>query len=215
MSFTNDIEDYIYQEYLSIDAKAYQSKIRFYEYNKKAIAQLPYEFRLEISLEYVVSLFEVGEYAQFLEYIDKLLVIVIEDNIFSVTGDDIYQELLYRKGAAYYNLHQFDKADHVLGELCKINNKSELYRRTYFKNKIDSYRYQSQKTRAGIISLLLLTGLIIGVELLFIRPFRPAHIETIELVRIVLFGTALFAMLAQEAKIRFCAYRQHKELLQQ
>lgn len=213
MSFTNDIEEYIYQEYLSIDVKAYQSKIRFYEYNKKAIALLPYEQRLEISLEYVVSLFEVGEYYQYLEHVDKLLEKVIEENLFSVEGDDIYQELLYRKGASYYNVLDYHKADHVLGQLCRINKKSDLYKKTYFKNKIDSLRYQGQKIRAAIISLLLLTGLIIGVELLIVRPFFPGHVQVIELFRTMLFGTAVFGMIAQEARIRYSAYKQHRNLI--
>ena len=213
MSFTNDIEEHIYQEYLSIDVKAYQSKIRFYEYNKKAIRMLPYKQRLEISLEYVVSLFEVGEYYEYLEHVDKLLEKVIEDNIFSIAGDDIYQELLYRKGASYYNVLDFVKADHVLGQLCRINKKNELYKKTYYRNKIDYLRYQGQKVRASIIGLLLMTGLIIGVELLFIRTIFRDHIQAVEILRTVLFGTAVLGIIIQEARIRYSTYKQHKELI--
>lgn len=212
MRFANDIEELIYLEYQDIDAKAYQSKIRYYEQNKKAISQLPYELRLEMSLEYVVALFEVGEYYQYLQHVDKLLTRVIEDNIFSIDGDDIYQELLYRKGASLYNIVDYYGADHVLSELCKIDKENDIYRQTFKKNKIDSLRYRAQKIRAVIISMFLVAGVIIGVELLVIRPFFMEWVQSIETTRNLIFGAAVLGIILQELRIRLYADRQYKNL---
>ena len=212
MRFANDIEELIYLEYQDIDAKAYQSKIRYYEQNKKAISQLPYELRLEMSLEYVVALFEVGEYYQYLQHVDKLLTRVIEDNIFSIDGDDIYQELLYRKGASLYNIVDYYGADHVLSELCKIDKNNDVYRQTFKKNKIDSLRYRAQKIRAVIISMFLVAGVIIGVELLVIRPFFMEWVQSIETTRNLIFGAAVLGIILQELRIRLYADRQYKNL---
>ena len=213
MKFSNEIEELVYLEYQDIDAKAYQSKIRFFEQNKNAIKQLPYEVRLEMSLEYVVALFEVGEYYQYLKHVDNLLNRVIDESLFSIDGDDIYQELLYRKGASLYNIVDYHAADHVLSELCRIDNNNDIYRKTYIKNKIDSYRYKGQKIRAVIISMLLLVGIIIGVELLIVRPFFTEFTSVVEISRIVLFSIALSGIIIQELRIRIIAKLSYKKLL--
>ncbi len=212
MSFANDIEEIVYLEYQSIDVKAYQSKIRFFETNKKAIGMLPNDMNLEINLEYVVALFEVGEYYTFLQLVDDLLVVVIEDNVYSLDGDDIYQELLYRKGAALYNILDYYKAEYILAELCRIDKESELYHKTFIKNKIDSIRSKSQKSRAIIIAMLLVTGVIIGIELLIIRPFFSEFTQITELLRVGLFAGALMGIFTQELRIRYIASRAYKKL---
>lgn len=213
MSFANDISELIYLEYQDIDAKAFQSKIRYFEHNKKAIAQLPYRMRLEMSLEYVVSLFEVGEYYAYLKHVDTLLAKVIDENLYSIDGDDIYQELLYRKGAALYNVVDYHQANHVLKELCKIDPNSDLYKQTFLKNKIDSLRYKGQKIRAIIIGMFLMTGLIIGIELLVVRPFFESLVFKVEWLRNILFGTAVVSIIIQELRIRLIALSQYKHLI--
>ena len=213
MSFVNDIEEVVYLEYQTIDQKAYQSKIRFYESNLRAINQLPEDMNLEINLEYVIALFEVGEYYPFLRRVDPLLVKVIEDNVFSIDGDDIYQELLYRKGAALYNVLDYYKADHILSELCRIDKNSELYEKTFKKNKIDAMRSKSQKSRAIIIAMLLITGFIIGVELLIIRPFFPEWVNITEALRVSIFAAALLGMVIQELRIRYSAKRAYRKVI--
>jgi len=212
MKFANDIEEMVYLEYQEIDYTEFQEKIRYFERNRKAIATLSYELRLELSLEYVVSLFEVGEYYQYLKHVDKLLAIVIEENIFSVDGDDIYQELLYRKAASLYNIVDYYGADHILKELCKIDPENEIYRRTYMKNSVDCLRYQGQKMRAATIALFILTGTVIGIELLMIRPFHEELVSFTEALRNGLFGVAFGGILLQELRIRYQSWRSLRKL---
>lgn len=212
MKFANEIEEIIYLEYQDIDAGAYQEKIRYFERNKKAIRTLSYEHRLEMSLEYVVSLFEVGDYYHYLRHVDTLLNKVIEENVFSVDGDDIYQELLYRKAASLHNILDYYGSEHVLSELCRIDKDNSIYRRTYLKNISDRLRSQGQKARAFAIALLMVAGVIIGIELLMVRPFYPAEVYAIELSRNILIGTAVLSMILQELRIRFLSLRSLRQL---
>ncbi len=212
MDFANEIEELVYLEFQDIDDRDYQDKIRYYERNKKAIKSLPYEVKLEMTLQYVVSLFEVGDYYRYLKYVDTLLARVIEENLFSLDGDDIYQELLFRKAASLHNILDYYSAEHVLAELCKIDPTNSLYKRTFLKNNMDRLRSQGQKVRAGIISMLLVSGIVIGIELLVIRPFYPEQIQVIEWSRNGLFGGAILGIMIQEFLIRRRSWNKMKAI---
>lgn len=212
MKFSNEIADLVYQEYLEIEPKAYQDRIRFFEYNKSQISKLDYQERLEISLEYTVSLFEVGEYGRFLKNVDQLLAICIKDNLFSVDGDDIYQDLLFRKACSLHNTIEYDGADHVFSELIRIDKSNIIYQRAYRRNKIQQLRDRGQKLRAIVIAMFLSTGLIIAGELLIVRPFFTDLVAVVESTRNGLFLAAIAMMVIQEIYIRITAARSIKML---
>ena len=128
-------------------------------------------------------------------------------------GDDIYQELLYRKGAALYNILDYHAAEHVLAELCKIDPQSELYRRTFCRNRVDAHRYKSQRIRGATIGMFLLVGVVIGVELLIVRPFFQSYIDFIEMVRNCLFAFGLSSIIFQELRIRVLAKGAYRALV--
>jgi len=212
VNFSNEISELVYQDYLCIEPKDYQERIRFFEHNRKDINQLPYEMRLEMSIEYTVALFEVGDYFSFLKKVDQLLTLSIQDNIFSVDGDDIYQELLFRKACSLHNVVDYYGADHIFSELIRIDVNSKLYKQSYFKNKVSQLRYQGQKVRTTIILLLMVTGIIIGIELLVVIPFFPEYAGMMEALRNSLFVAAVGGILFQELYIRFKAISNIKKL---
>ena len=205
MNFTDDIEELVYQSYLEIGTQDYQERIRFFERNKTTIALLPYELRLELSLDYSSALFEVGEHYEFLKHVDKLLEAVIMDNIYSVDGDDIYQELLFRKASAMHTTMDLHGADHVYSELVKINSSNSLYRMAFVKNNTSLLNYLGQKYRAITISMVLICGLLIGIELLIIRPFYESYTTYIEWSRNLLLGLAILGMIFHELYVRYLA----------
>ncbi len=213
MKFTNEISELVYQDYRCIEPKDYQERIRFFEHNRSDINELPYEVRLEISIEYTVALFEVGEYYQFLKYVDKLLEVTIIENVYSIDGDDIYQELLFRKGCALHNVVDFYAADHIFSELVKIDKSNKTYQQVYHQNKVSQLRYEGQKFRSLVILLLMVTGVMIGVELLIILPFFE-HLGTgFEWARNLVFGFALISIIYQELSIRFISKRKISQLI--
>ena len=202
MRFASDIEDLVYFDYLEIDYNAYQERIRFFEKHKKQILVLPYEMRLELSLDYVNALFEVGDYYAFLRHVDKLLEIVVMDNLYDLNGVDIYQELLFKKASAYYNILDYIRAEHVFSELIKINPKEDLYKQAFIKNRADKLRYDGQRTGGMIIAIFMMTGCIIGIELLIIRPFYSDLTSSIELLRNITFGLGLTLLVLKELGVR-------------
>jgi len=212
MKFANDIEELIYQEYQDIPYSAFQDRIRYFERNRSEITSLSYSLRLELSLEYVVALFEVGEYYQYLRHVDKLLARVIEDNIFSIDGDDIYQELLYRKAASLYNIVDYYAADKILRQLVRIDPDNEIYKRTFIKNSVDSLRYQGQRVRSVIITLFMVAAVVIGIELLSIRPFNPSHTTIVETIRNSILAVAVSGIMLQELRIRMRSWYRLKNI---
>jgi len=205
VKYADEISELVYQDYQVIGPKDHQERIRFYEHNREDIVKLPFKKRLEISLEYTVSLFEVGEYYQYLKHVDKLLHIAIEENLFSLDGDDIYQELLFRKACSLHNIVDYHAADHVFSELIRIDNNNKVYQQAYKKNKVSHLRYLGQRSRTITILLLFLTGILIGVELLIVRPFFAEQAEIFQWVRMSVFGVALAGIIVQEIAIRFLA----------
>jgi len=212
LKFANDISEFIYQEYLDIESGSHHEKVRFYSANKTEIKFLPYKIRVEISLNYVIALFETGDYFGYLRHVDQLLKLVIEENIYSIDGDDIYQELLFRKACSLHNILDRYAADHIFGELNKINPDNKIYQRAYLKNSVDNLRYQGQNIRAALISLFLLSGLIIGVEILFINNYLPEYSTVFEIVRTGLFFAGIIGLLLQEISLRYKSYKALKSL---
>jgi len=212
LSFSNEISELVYQDYLCIEPKDFQERIRFFDHNRKDIDQLPYEMRLEMSIEYTVALFEVGDYFAFLKRVDQLLALSIHDNLFSIDGDDIYQELLFRKACSLHNIVDYHGADHVFSELIRIDVNNKTYKQSYYKNKVSQLRYLGQKVRTTIILLLMLTGIMIGIELLIVLPFFPEYSGKMEWIRNGLFISAVGGILLQELTIRFRAVKNIKKL---
>lgn len=202
MRYASDIDDLVYYDYMDIDYNAFQERIRHFEKYKATIVELGYEMRLELSLDYVNALFEVGDYYGYLRHVDQLLETVLMDNLYDLNGVDIYQELLFKKASAYYNTLDHVRATHVYSELIKIDPDNKLYQLAFAKNHSDHERYNSQKTRGLVIALFMLTGCVIGVELLIIRPFYSELVEIFETIRNITFGAGLTILVMKELSIR-------------
>jgi len=212
MNFTGEIEKLVYQEYLELDSSAYQEKIRYYERNHSEISQLPFSVSVEIQCECVMAYFEVGAYYTYLKEVDRLIQLVISENIFEVQGKNIFEELLFRKAAALYNVVDYYQSEHVFSELLKINPTNQLYQKAFAKCSIDKLRYEGQGFRSVTIALFILTGIIIAIELLCIRPFHESKIFITELSRNLLFLLAIGSFIFQETRIRLLTKNKIQEL---
>jgi len=75
-----------YFEYHRMGNNAFRDKVRYYESNKALIHYLSYEERVDVDLDYLLCLFEIGKYHKFLKKADALIELVIMDNIFDYNG---------------------------------------------------------------------------------------------------------------------------------
>ena len=214
MNFTSEIVKLVYTEYLDLEAKAYQDKIRYFERNSKEIKQLPFKINAEIRCDCAIAYFEVGDYMKFLDLVDPLIQLVITENIYTIKGKDIYKELLFRKAASLYNNVEYQKADYVFSELIKMDSKNSIYEKAYTKCSIDNLREKGQGLRGLSIFLFLLAGLIIGFELLVIRTFHKDYTFFVELSRNLIFALAIGTFIFQELNIRLRTKRKINKIKQ-
>lgn len=180
----------VYRNFKAIEPTAYQSIIRFYEEFKPDLLQLEFDEYFEVLIIYVQALFEFGSYERHLVVVDEVIELSIDHNIKYYEGIDIYQAMLFKKAASYYNINQFKNAEYIVRELIKISPADLDYHQ--FARKIFRKRNHTilKLSRALAMFLFLSSALLICFEVLLIRPFYDLHSPMIELVRnsIFLFG---------------------------
>ena len=91
--------------------------------------------------------------------------------------------MLFKKAASHYSLLEYDKAEHIIRELIKMDPNNELTVRFLKKCIYQNKPGYVKSTRAASVFLFLVTALLISVELLLIRPFYEMHEELIETTR--------------------------------
>lgn len=210
--FTKSINKQIYKDFLLIDSKSYQEQIRYYEMNRREILRLPEEYQILIECRYAIALYEVEDYYGFLTKAERLIRQVIMENVFTIDGKDIYQELLYRKGMATHRLLDYYKANHIFTELVKIDTKNKLFSDGYTRNEINKSRYEIKYLNAISILLFFVSATIIGLEVLMIRTFYPEFTQLFEWSRNGIFLCGVFIIIFLEFWIRLKTYRSLKKL---
>jgi len=209
----HDIYHTVYHDYQMISESDFYEKIRFYESNFSIIESSPEAYRLELSLQYVEALYVVEAYYDFLLKVDDLIIKVVEDNIVSVDGHDLYQELLYMKAIALYHTLDYIKSDKVLTDLVRIDPEQEEYKQAYIKNQYGLIQYNGQKNRGASIALFLLTAIIIGIELLVVKPFHSEIELYVQITRWTTFALGISSMIGYELYSRIQSQKKHKNII--
>jgi len=178
----------VYLSFKEIEGREFREIVRYYEDHLFQIKQLEFEEYFELQVAYLNALFEIGAYNKYLELVEKSIEATILHNIKYHKGEDIFQKLLFKKAASYYNLMQFKRAEYVLCELINMNPHDEaviiLLKKTLRKNNLNLVK----RTRAVSICLFLLSALVICVELIFVRSFFDEYTSRVELFRNGLFA---------------------------
>ena len=187
----------VYLRYFRLGETAYREKVRFYEENPDAISSLYFEDRLEIDFDYLYCLFEVGRYERFLEKVDPVIEIIIEENIFEFRNENIFNDLLLKKAACYYHTNQFEKANFILKQLIKIAPKHPLAIGLYGICKRKQNNDLATTIKAlGIAALLLVVSISI-IQILLFEPFFDEYMAPFLVLRTMLtvFSTLSFVSL--------------------
>mgnify|MGYP001546090202 CR=1 FL=1 len=184
----------LYRNFKEIAADNFRQIIRFYEENEKKIRFLHFEEYFDLQAAYVNALFEIGAYKKYLLGVDQVIEMTITHNIRQHHGEDVFRQLLFRKAASLYNLHDFDKSRYILCELIKIdkNDKFAIQLLTACLRKQPSNWLRV--FRAVSIFLFLATALIIFIEVMAIRPFFENYSSDIELIRNISFVSGLLVL---------------------
>lgn len=201
----------LYRHFREIGSTEFQAIIRFYERHLNAIENLEESERFDLLVIYTDALFQTNKYQSFISAADQAIELSVYFNIKLHRGVDVFHELLFKKAAAHYHLHQYDKTEYVLRELIKINphdKLSVLFLRKCLRRIKPTYLMNA---RAISIFLFLLTAVIIFVEILFIRPIYSNFVDIVEASRICTFllgilflaGSDLFHFVSINKEVRY------------
>jgi len=192
--FQSTYHSKVYRDFKEIESNAYRQIIRFFEKHEKRINGLEFEEYFELLVAYVDALFEIGTYQKHLLMADIVIENSIGYNIQTYKGEDIFYTMLFKKAASHFNLHQYDKAQHILKELIKINpdDKEAIgFLKRCLRRKGS---HLLTVARACSIFLFLLTAFIICFEVLLVRPFYEMYASQVEASRIGTFVIGIIAL---------------------
>lgn len=198
----------IYLNYFRLEASAYRDKVRFYEENPAAISLLYFDERIEIDIDYLLCLFEVGRYERFLSKIDYVLESIIVENIFEFKNQNIFNELLFRKAACLFQLKKYQKAEDILKQLIRMENTNPLYIGLYSicKRKQPNDSSLTIKAMANA-SFLLVLGITVA-RIFLIEPFFDQWLEPFLMLRNVLFIFGLTCVIGLEIGFQYKIYKE-------
>ncbi len=186
-----------YLQYFRLGDTAFREKVRFYEENPEALSTLYFDEKIDIDMDYLICLFEVGRYERFLEKVDPVIEIIIEENIFEFRNENIFNDLLLKKAACYYHTNQFEKANVILKQLIKIAPKHPLAIGLYGICKRKQNNDLATTIKAlGIAALLLVVSISI-IQILLFEPFFDEYMAPFLVLRTMLtvFSTLSFVSL--------------------
>lgn len=199
----------LYRDFLAIEPKNFHAIIRFYEEWETQIGQLEDDQHYELLLAFTNALFEVGAYRQFLAVVDQAILVSLEETYQKEQHykQQLFEQLLFRKGAAFLQTIQPAKAEHVTRELLRINPKHPLGLLLLRKSLRQQHTAINHISRAVAILMFALSAVIIVVEILVIRSFYQLYTPAVELSRNLIFLGGLLVLGLGEALTHWQAYR--------
>lgn len=199
--------NHIYWQYFKLGDLAYRDKVRLFEDNPAEISELIFEDRIEIEIDYLFCLFEIGRYERYVSKVDNLIELVIMENIYVFRGVDIYEELLFRKAACYFQLKQYEKSNDILKQLINLNKTNPYYIGLYTisKRKIHNDIFVTIK---AIVIVCFMVVLSITFARIILEPFLQYYFAPFILLRTILILCAVSLLVGMEAFFQYKIYKE-------
>lgn len=209
--------NYTYQSDLilgfkAIPHKAYSRKVYYIHQNLDMIRQLDDQLRVEMLVDYIQALYELGEYGKCSDVIDDVILDVMDSNYHS-SENDAFVELLKLKCNALYLTGKFSEAQHVASEILKIDPKMSSILKCYRKSMWRQYKSSTDGLRALIIMLMLFGLGITCFDLLIVQNFLPDKAMSVNILKYVFFYGAGIMLIIIELTIRYMSYKKSKSFI--
>lgn len=194
----------LYLDYQLIPSSDYRGKIRYFDRNQEFIEFLDEDQRLDIHLDFNKALFEVGNYHRFVQSVDPLIEQVIVDNVYVHNGEKIFEELLFKKSAALFNLRKYNEAIKILESLVKIDKEHVLAKRLFALCIRKRGKSWYDLSKAVAIMLLFSAVSLLFAELVIVSSFYLEYLETVMLLRNTLILSATGLLIGRELAMIMC-----------
>ena len=204
----------ILSRFKEIDESAHRDIIVFYDRNKNHLLHLDLDAYLEIKISYGTALFETGRYLEFIPLCEDLLEEVIYHNIKFFHGEDIFQKLLFRKAAAFYQLLKFEEAEEILWQILRMDPYNAPATYLLKRCRVKSHSNFLRKAKAISIFLFLLSACIIAIELLIIRPFFDNYSLQVDVARTTIFFTGIFILVFSDGWHRLRSFHDVNKVIE-
>lgn len=203
MIFNNKHTGSFYIEYHRLGDTSFRDRVRFYEDHKNRLNELDYSERIEVDLNYSMCLFEIGKYHKYLEIVDRLIEVVIIDNIYEFNDENIYNSLLFKKSACLYNTGQYQKSEKVLKALSRLDRDNQLARQLFSKCKRKQNRVWYEGIKAIAMVMFISAMSIAFMETLIVRPFYNEYVNTFSNLKWAFIAIALISLLTNEMILKY------------
>ena len=110
----------LYRNFKAIEATDYYEIIRYFERHEDAIQTLDFPAYFDCTARYTEALFQTDAFGKHLVMVNHLLHLIIENNVDTHDGQDVYVFTLLRKGTSQFLCKQYQAAEHTLRETIKI-----------------------------------------------------------------------------------------------
>ena len=197
-----------YLQYFRLGETAYREKVRFYEENKDSLGLLSFHDKIEVDIDYLLCVFEVGRYEKFLSMADPVIETVIEQDIRSYKGENIFNELIFRKAACLFQMQRHKECKSILAQLMRMDKGNPLYMGLYTicNRKIHNDSIVTIRALA-IASMLIVAGITIA-RILLIEPFFDQFMEPFLLLRNALIGFSFLCLTGLEFGFQYRIYKE-------
>ncbi|MFT5997854.1 MAG: hypothetical protein ACI81P_000299 [Neolewinella sp.] len=199
-----------YRRLRDLDPEDYQRIIRMYEEREDEIGRLDVLENFELTVYYVNALFATGAYRQHLMMVDLVIEGSIRHNIQEVDDieGDVFEYLLFQKGASAYRLRDFTLTTHIAQELIRIDRKRNHYARFLRIALFKSRPRLLQFGRAIFILCLLLAAVMITANLVFVAHFFQMYEAPLRKATLAVFGVGCGTLIATYS---FAYWRAHQK----
>lgn len=191
-------KEYLIERFKNEGLDSYRSIVNFYEKHSTEIRHLEFDDFFDIYVEYANALYELGAHHKFIKEADKIAEMSIAHNIIFFRDKDIFQYFLKKKAAALYNIGLLDRSEKVLEELLKMDPDNPEFRELYYRALMKRKSVSKINTRMYACVFLLLSAVVIGFELFFIRLFMEDLTATFEILRTSLFVFGIMLLVIAE-----------------
>lgn len=202
----------VYLSYINIKEHAYRLKVKYVLEHVSEIDQLDLRDKNFIKIDFLLSLFEIGDYERYLEFVDEQIESVINNNVYTFKSRDIYYELLKKKNLSFFHSYRDQESIELTKVLKRMNPNDAvskiLLRKLYRRKK----RLWSSQLNGLAIFLILLTTGILFVELILVRPLYPEYSSRVEMMRNVTILSSFFVLFLNQFFVFILSEREAKRI---